>query len=75
LVLPEARAGGRVLPMAIPDFIREALDRAPLAVDDLYEDEIAEVERRAAQIAAGRVRTIPHEEVQETIAAMRPLAG
>lgn len=36
--------------MAIPDFIQEALDRAPLAVDDLYEDEIAEVERRAAEI-------------------------
>lgn len=61
--------------MAIPDFIQEALDRAPLAVDDLYEDEIAEVERRAAEIRAGRVRAIPHEEVQRTIAAMRPLAG
>jgi hypothetical protein len=61
--------------VAIPDFIQEALDRAPPAVDDLYEDEIAEVERRAAEIGADRVRTIPHEEVQKTIAAMRPLAG
>jgi hypothetical protein len=49
--------------VAIPDFIQQALDRAPPAVDDLYEDEIVEVERRAAEIRAGRVRTIPHEEI------------
>jgi hypothetical protein len=62
--------------MPIPDFIAEALDRAPMAdPDDIDPEELAEVEQRAAEMRAGRAQRVPHAEVQEMIAAMRPLAG
>ncbi len=61
--------------MAIPDFIREALERAPMGEEDLTPDEVAELEKRAAEMRAGRARRIPHAEIQDMIVRMRPLAG
>ncbi len=58
-----------------PDPVLEALDRAPLAVDELYHDEIAEVLRRSADITSGRVQPVEHADVQRTIDGMRKLAG
>jgi hypothetical protein len=62
--------------MAIPDFIQEALDRAPLVDEsEIDPEEIAEMERIEADIRAGRTKLLTHEEIQRTIAAMKPLAG
>jgi hypothetical protein len=58
-----------------PDPVLEALDRAPLAVDDLYDDEVAEILRRSADITSGRVQPVEHDDVQRTIDKMRKLAG
>jgi hypothetical protein len=61
--------------MALPAYLQEALDRAPPVGDDIDPDEIAEVVQIAEDVRAGRVKMIPHAEIQETIAAMRPLTG
>jgi flavin-binding protein dodecin len=60
---------------AIPDAVLEALDRAPFAVDDLDDEEVAEIRRRAADITSGRVQSVEHGDVQRTIDGMRKLAG
>jgi hypothetical protein len=57
------------------DLVLEALDQAPLAMDDLFEDEVAEIRRRSAEIKAGHVRPVDHAEVQRTVAGLRKLAG
>jgi hypothetical protein len=63
--------------MAVTDSdpVLEALARAPLAVDDLQDDEVAEIRRRAEDIRTGRVEAIEHGDVQRTIDAMSKLAG
>jgi hypothetical protein len=45
--------------MAIPDFIQEALDRAPPVGDDIDPEEIAEVLRASAELRSGEVASIP----------------
>jgi hypothetical protein len=57
------------------DPVLEALAHAPLAMDDLYEDEIAEIRARSAEIREGSVETIDHAEVQRAIDGMHKLAG
>jgi hypothetical protein len=62
--------------MPIPDFIRDALARAPLVDEsEIDPEEIAEVEGIEAQVRAGQMRLVTGEDIRETIAAMRPLAG
>lgn len=60
---------------AVLDPVLEALARAPFAVDNLAEEEVAEIRRRAADITSGRVQTIEHGDVQRTIDGLRKLAG
>ena len=60
---------------AIPDPVLEALARAPFAVDDLHDEEVAEIRRRAADISSGRVQSIEHGDVLRTIDGLRKLAG
>jgi hypothetical protein len=62
--------------MAIPEYLRESLARAPLIAEgDVDEDELAEVLQRSAEIDAGTAQMVEHAEVQQTIAQMRKLAG
>ncbi len=57
------------------DPVLDALAHAPLGEEDLTPEELAEVDRRAADLASGRVVGIPHGEVQRALAAMRQQAG
>jgi hypothetical protein len=53
----------------ILDPVLEALARAPFAVDDLPDEEVAEIRRRAADIQSGRVQSTHH--VEDWASALR----
>jgi hypothetical protein len=57
------------------DPVLDALDRAPLGEEDLSPEELAEVDRRAADFASGRVVGIPHADVQRGLERLRRKAG
>jgi hypothetical protein len=57
------------------DPVLDALARAPVGEEDLTPDELDELDRRAADLASGRVVGIPHTEVQLGLAKMRQNAG
>ena len=52
------------------DPVLDALAHAPVGDEDLTPDELAEVERRAADLASGRVAGVAHGDVQRGLAGM-----
>lgn len=57
------------------DSVFDALAHAPLGDEDLTPEELAEVDRRAADLASGRVVGVPHADVQRALAGMRQKTG
>jgi hypothetical protein len=49
----------------------DALDRAPVAEEDLSPEEVAELERRAADLQSDRVVGIPHATIQRELEQLK----
>jgi hypothetical protein len=57
------------------DPVLDALAHIPLGEEDLTSEELAELDRRAADLASGRVVGIPHADVQRGLEELRRMAG
>ena len=57
------------------ELVLEALAHIPLGEEDLSSEELAELDRRAAEMASGRVAGIPHADVQRGLEELRRKAG
>jgi predicted transcriptional regulator len=59
-------------PLPLP---KDALDVAPLDMSDFTAEQQAEIEASLADLAAGRARVVPHEDVQRALHEMRSSAS
>lgn len=57
------------------DPVLDALAHIPRGEEDLTPEDLAELDRRAADLASGRVAGIPHPDVQHGLDALRRKAG
>lgn len=57
------------------DPVFEALAHIPLGEEDLTSEELAELDRRAMDLASGRVVGIPHADVQFGLEELRRKVG
>jgi hypothetical protein len=57
------------------DPVLDALTRIPLGEEDLTPEELAELDRRAADLASGRVVGVQHADVQRGLEELRRKAG
>jgi len=57
------------------DPILDALAHIPRGEEDLTPEELAELDRRAADLASGRVMGIPHADVQGRLEELRRKVG
>ncbi|MFO0756460.1 MAG: addiction module protein [Byssovorax sp.] len=55
--------------------ILDALAHIPVGEEDLTPEELAELDRRAAELRSGRVSGVPHAEVSRRLEGLRREAG
>jgi hypothetical protein len=63
-----------LLPALLDDPVVRALDRAPLG-EPFMPEQRAELDQAMADIAAGRVKLVPHADVQRALEEMRREQG
>lgn len=74
--VPEANRGMFIrMSAANHDPVFDALAHIPVGEEDLTPEELAELDRRAADLASGRVAGIPHADVQLGLEELRRKAG
>jgi hypothetical protein len=57
------------------EFVFDALAHIPLGEEDLTSEELAELDKRAAEMAPGRGVGVPHADVQRGLEELRRKAG